>query len=285
MNTSDSAEEIVKITLDGMEVALKIAGTGAKNLAVMIYTILKNKEQTKGKARLSSMIRSGKSLEIFTMKAEDLKKFKDEAKKYGILYCVLANKNNSKIDGMVDVMIREDDAPKMSRIAQRFNFEDVATIERKLEQEKNAKLEKEKVEQEKSANEKFIDDIMPVDKEEQNIIPSNDTKETEEKNLSEISSNTKPKDKMEKSKHKKSVIKELNEIKQEQKKEQVANKEMEKNKKQKITKKDKKAKHYEKKTKQQPYKPKHYANSKRQPKHLEKTTRISKNMSKGKGTR
>ena len=43
MNTSDSAEEIVKITLDGMEVALKIAGTGAKNLAVMIYTILKNK--------------------------------------------------------------------------------------------------------------------------------------------------------------------------------------------------------------------------------------------------
>lgn len=270
MNTSDSAEETVKIILDGTEVALKIAGVGAKNLAVMIYTILKNKEQTKGKARLSSMIKSGKSLEIFTMKAEDLKTFKDEAKRYGILYCVLANKNNSKIDGMVDVMIREDDAPRMSRIAQRFNFEDVATVARKVEQEKNIKLENERLEKEKSANEKFIDDIMPVNKEEKDKIPSNDTKETEEKNQSEISSNTKFKDKMEKSNDKKSVINELNEIKQEQIQQQTENKERVKYNKQKTTKKNKQAKHYEKNK------------IKKQPKHFEKTT---KNIGKRKGTR
>ena len=40
MNSSDSAEAIVKLSLEGMEVALKIAGTGAKNIAIMLYTIM-----------------------------------------------------------------------------------------------------------------------------------------------------------------------------------------------------------------------------------------------------
>ena len=36
MNSSDSAEEVVRISLEGMEIALKVAGEGAKNIAVMI---------------------------------------------------------------------------------------------------------------------------------------------------------------------------------------------------------------------------------------------------------
>ena len=65
MNSSDSAEEVVRISLEGMEVALKIAGTGAKNMAVMIYTIMKDKQQTKGKTRLTNMLKTGKPLKIF----------------------------------------------------------------------------------------------------------------------------------------------------------------------------------------------------------------------------
>ena len=45
MNSSDSAEAIVKLSLEGMEVALKIAGTGAKNIAIMLYTIMKDNQQ------------------------------------------------------------------------------------------------------------------------------------------------------------------------------------------------------------------------------------------------
>lgn len=49
MNSSDSVEQTVRLTLEGMEVAFKIAGAGAKNIAVMIYTMMKEKEKTKGK--------------------------------------------------------------------------------------------------------------------------------------------------------------------------------------------------------------------------------------------
>lgn len=220
MNSSDSAEAIVKLSLEGMEVALKIAGTGAKNIAIMLYTIMKDNQQTKGKTRLTNMLKTGKPLKIFTIRAEDLKKFSQEAKKYGVLYCALADRKNSKIDGMVDIMVRDEDASKMNRIAQRFKFRDVASIERDLEKEKQEKnkqqLEK-NTEQPKSEEEQFIEDIMPVSKEEiKQEIPSNNTKETEKKNLSEISSNTRLDDKVENTnEEKKSVKVELKEIEQE----------------------------------------------------------------------
>ena len=129
MNTSESADELVKIYLEGVETVLRISGTGSKE-----------RTQTKGKTRLTNMLKSGKSLDIFTIKAEDLKKFSQEAKKYGILYCALANKRNNKIDGMVDIMVREEDGAKLNRISERFNFKDVATIKEEYEKSKQDKV-------------------------------------------------------------------------------------------------------------------------------------------------
>ena len=273
MNSSDSAEEVVRISLEGMEVALKIAGTGAKNMAVMIYTIMKDKQQTKGKTRLTNMLKTGKPLKIFTIRAEDLKKFSQEAKKYGVLYCALADKKNSKIDGMVDIMVREEDASKMNRIAERFNFRDVASIKRELEQEMNKTNSQEVVEIAKSEEDQFIDDIMPKPKEElQQEIPSNNTKETEEKNPLGISSNIKSDDKTESSdEEKKSVKKELKEIADELKIKEEKEKQQEKqdipvgNA---ITKDKEKEKKTPKKEKEK-YKGKHF----KEPKHLDYTPR------------
>ena len=273
MNSSDSAEEVVRISLEGMEVALKIAGTGAKNMAVMIYTIMKDKQQTKGKTRLTNMLKTGKPLKIFTIRAEDLKKFSQEAKKYGVLYCALADKKNSKIDGMVDIMVREEDASKMNRIAERFNFRDVASIKRELEQEMNKTNSQEVVEIAKSEEDQFIDDIMPKPKEElQQEIPSNNTKETEEKNQLGISSNIKSDDKTESSdEEKKSVKKELKEIADELKIKEEKEKQQEKqdipvgNA---ITKDKEKEKKTPKKEKEK-YKGKHF----KEPKHLDYTPR------------
>ena len=273
MNSSDSAEEVVRISLEGMEVALKIAGTGAKNIAVMVYTIMKDNQQTKGKTRLTNMLKTGKPLKIFTIRAEDLKKFSQEAKKYGVLYCALADKKNSKIDGMVDIMVREEDASKMNRIAERFNFRDIASIKRELEQEKNKVNSQEVVGATKSEEEQFIDDIMPKTKEEfEKEIPSNNTKETEEKNLLEISSDIKSDDKMESSKdEKKSVKKELKKIEEEIKAKEKQENEQEK---QNITgettvTKDKEKENKTSKNEKEKHKGKHF----KEPKHLDNTPR------------
>ncbi len=219
MNSSDSAEEIVKLSLDGMEVAIRIAGSGVKNIAVMIYTIMKDNQQTKGKTRLTNMLKTKEPLKIFTIRAEDLKKFSQEAKKYGVLYCALADKKNQKIDGMVDIMVRESDASKINRISERFKFArvDTGSIEREIEKNKekrNGQEPQDKGVQEKSEDEKFIDDILtkPIQKEEQqqDVSPSNIPEERTEKSQSESSLNTKLSDKKETSNgEKKSVREEL----------------------------------------------------------------------------
>ena len=142
MNTGgEAAEQIVRMSLEGFEVAARITGAGAKNIAILLYSILKEEQKTKGKARLTNMLRSGKELKVFTVKSGDLKKFTQEAKKYGVLYCVLADRKNKDPNAEVDVIARAEDASKISRIVERFSLAsvDTASIVTEAEKSKGAK--------------------------------------------------------------------------------------------------------------------------------------------------
>lgn len=180
MNTGgEAAEQIVRMSLEGFEVAAKITGAGAKNIAILLYSILKEEKKTKGKARLTSMLRSGKELKVFTVKSSDLKKFTQEAKKYGVLYCVLTDRKNKDPNAEVDVIARAEDASKISRIVERFNLAsvDTASIVTEAEKSKDAKDGQPEPEigvQEKAEKDKLLDELMgkPVQKEENAPNPS-----------------------------------------------------------------------------------------------------------------
>ena len=180
MNTGgEAAEQIVRMSLEGFEVAAKITGAGAKNIAILLYSILKEEKKTKGKARLSSMLRSGKELKVFTVKNDDLKTFTQEAKKYGVLYCVLADRKNNDPNAEVDVIARAEDASKISRIVERFHLAsvDTASIVTEAEKSKDAKDGQPEPDigvQEKAEKDKLLDELMgkPVGKEENAPNPS-----------------------------------------------------------------------------------------------------------------
>ena len=81
MNTSsDAAEQIVRMTLQGMEVALRVSGSGAKNIAAMLVAIAKDQQKVKGKTSLTNMLKSGRPLKVFSIRENDIKKFTEEAK-------------------------------------------------------------------------------------------------------------------------------------------------------------------------------------------------------------
>ena len=180
MNTGgEAAEQIVRMSLEGFEVAAKITGAGAKNIVILLYSILKEEKKTKGKARLTSMLRSGKELKVFTVKSGDLKKFTQEAKKYGVLYCVLTDRKNKDPNAEVDVIARAEDASKISRIVERFNLAsvDTASIVTEAEKSKDAKDGQPEPDigvQEKAEKDKLLDELMgkPVQKEENAPNPS-----------------------------------------------------------------------------------------------------------------
>ena len=58
-NGGDAAEQVVRLSLEGFEVAAKLSGAAAKNIAVLLVSVLKQEQKTKGKARLTNMIKSG----------------------------------------------------------------------------------------------------------------------------------------------------------------------------------------------------------------------------------
>ena len=145
MNTAgDAAEQIVKMSLNGVEVAAKITGAGAKELAMMIYAILKDQKKTKGKTRLTNMLRSEKPLKVFAVKDSELQLFCKEAKKYGVLYCVLKDKDAN--DGLTDIMVRAEDASKINRIFERFKLAtvDVGEVRSEIERQRQEQAQQKK---------------------------------------------------------------------------------------------------------------------------------------------
>lgn len=152
MNTSgEAADQVVRMSLEAGEAALKISGTGAQQLAVLLYAVLKEQKKTKGRARLETLVRSGKPLTVFSVKESDLKQFVQEAKRYGILYCAVRDPRGSR-DGMVDIMVKEEDAPRINRIVERFQFASVAEaaqikteIQKSKEEKSQTKVKGEKI--------------------------------------------------------------------------------------------------------------------------------------------
>lgn len=167
----------------------------------MIYAVLKNrdKNKTKGRQRLTAMLKSGKELKVFTVSEEHLKQFATEAKRYGVVYCALRGKGESA-DGMVDVMVRAEDASKINRIVERFKLATVDTVsinsvKRDIEQTKSEKAKTtapsapEQAQPDKAEDDRLLDDLMgaPVRKEE-NAPPNPEAAKTEKSRPSEPTS-------------------------------------------------------------------------------------------------
>lgn len=135
--SSDAAEQIVRMSLEGVQVAAKVSGTGAKEIAVLLYTLVKNIDQTSGKTTLKKMLKSGKELKVFSVRKEDFKKFTQEAKRYGVLYCALINKRDKSNDGIIDIMVKVDDSLKIQRIVKRFKLAEYREADIRTEVEKS----------------------------------------------------------------------------------------------------------------------------------------------------
>lgn len=147
-NGGDAAEMLVRLYLEGFEEVVKLSGKGVKTLVPLLASTLKQESKSKGKARLTQMIKSGSPLKVFTFKNKDLKKFTEQAKRYGVLYTVLRDKNSNDPNATVDVIARAEDASKIQRIADRFNFATVdkasivKDVEKSVADRKETEIEK-----------------------------------------------------------------------------------------------------------------------------------------------
>ena len=220
----DAADQMIRFYFEGIEVIAKLSGKGAEHVIALLLNIMKENQQTKGKTRLDSMLKSGKELKVFTIEKKDLDKFAKEAKSYGVLYSALIDRKNKNFDGMVDIMVRQEDASKINRIVERFKLTTSNPVQiktevtKELEKLKNEREQKDKGYQEKSLDDLNKDNIIlnPIQKEEITTENFNMAK-MDKSPLSEPYSEISKEGKNETTKTRKSVRAELKEIKEDMK--------------------------------------------------------------------
>lgn len=121
MNQADAADQVVSMGLKSVEVVSNLAGKGALSLATFLVAALKDQKRKKGKTRMQSF--NGKPTKVFVIKQSELKRFAEEARKYGVLYAAVCNRKNT--DGLCDIVVNAGDAAKVNRIAERFELSTV----------------------------------------------------------------------------------------------------------------------------------------------------------------
>ena len=126
---SDPADQVVRYTLEGTEFALRISGTAAKNFAIFAAAVLRDQKKTRGKTNLTRLLREGKPLKFFSVSANRMREFAQEAKRHGLLFVPMRDRNDPD---HIEIAIWADDSAKVERIIERMQLDVVETGEAEI---------------------------------------------------------------------------------------------------------------------------------------------------------
>lgn len=119
-NGGEAADMMVREGIEITEAAIKLSALGAKNLAAIALALARDNPKVRGRTRLNRLLRDGKELKVFPIKASDLAEFKKQAKHYGVLFSAIKDKSSE--GELVDVLARAEDVSKLNRIFERMGY-------------------------------------------------------------------------------------------------------------------------------------------------------------------
>ena len=78
--SGEVADLMVKESIQLTEESIKLLAAGCKNLTAFLYALAKDNKKLVGKTSMKRLLREGKELKTFCIKAEDLNDFRKYAK-------------------------------------------------------------------------------------------------------------------------------------------------------------------------------------------------------------
>ncbi len=135
------AVQIIRVAFEGVEVAMKIGSGGISAMQKMadLFKGLLDYEKSIGKTNMRSLLMKGGDLQVFQFDMEDMKKVKNMAKKYGILYSVLPPVN--KEQGKAEILFHSEAVPRVNMMVQKLSKGRVTTFEDYLKEEDGKQLD------------------------------------------------------------------------------------------------------------------------------------------------
>lgn len=176
--TTDAAESVIRFTLNGAERLLRISGRGARDLSLVLRSVLKNKRSGPGKERVQDLLTNGRNVKIFQLPKTLLKAFTCEAKRYGVRFAAVKNLDD-KEHPTVDILVSEIEGAKVCRILEkcRDGKADLTRLEAEALDEARriteAKTMQARQKQKTDPAGNIIEGLVPPDKEEEPVLPMN----------------------------------------------------------------------------------------------------------------
>ena len=115
--SSDSADTVYLTAKAGIRTAARITGEAAEAAARRIRAALADAKPGKGKDALEQFLRDGRECRVFRVPDEEKTDFFRETKTFGIPFCVVLGPEEK--EAFCDVVVRAEDAPRVSRILER----------------------------------------------------------------------------------------------------------------------------------------------------------------------
>ncbi len=118
--SSDAAEQVVRMMLSGGEVAIRLSGSALKNGAALLLALSKNHKKVYGKVSLKKMLNETRDVRTFPMQPEEYKRFCVYAKQRKILFSAIQDKDNPK--AMVDVLIPITEIERVNMVFEKMQY-------------------------------------------------------------------------------------------------------------------------------------------------------------------
>ena len=175
MSEIADAVQIIRVTYDGIEIAMKMGSASIRSMqkALDLIVGMLEHEKAMGKTNLKGLLAKGGDIQVLSFADEDLKKFRKLAKKYGILYSEMPDAGRD--DGLTEVMFHSEAAPRMRMMSKKLqdgrvfnmdeylksgNEEKLGQLLQYLENEKNGKSPRKRCADEDVRAEVAIDGLI-----------------------------------------------------------------------------------------------------------------------------
>ncbi len=99
----EAADQTVRLMLAGCETAVRLGGSGLKNVLAISLALARNNKQISGKVNLGKMLRETRDLRLFPMTGEQYREFAKLAKPQKLLYSVIRDKDSGKLEVVLPV--------------------------------------------------------------------------------------------------------------------------------------------------------------------------------------
>ena len=146
--SGETADLIVREGIQVTEAAVKLAGSGVKNVTALMLALAKQDFKVSGRTSAYRLAQDNAPDVVILIKKTDLERFKKLAKDFGILYFIAQKKGNES--GIVNIISNQNYAAKLNAVMEQMGY----PIPQKAREEEPSKKARPRAPQERSFSER-----------------------------------------------------------------------------------------------------------------------------------